>query len=48
MKVKIPKKYIVQKLKFEEKKCVACNGSGYYDTTNSPSCSSCNGTGKEK
>lgn len=30
------------------KKCVACNGSGYYDTTNSPTCSSCEGTGIEE
>lgn len=26
--------------------CVACNGSGYYDNNGSPSCGSCNGTGK--
>lgn len=30
----------------KQQKCVACNGSGYYDTKNSPKCSSCNGTGK--
>ena len=29
-------------------KCVACNGSGYYDDTGSPRCSSCEGTGKER
>lgn len=28
--------------------CTACNGSGYYDHDNSPKCSSCNGTGKER
>ena len=28
-------------------KCYACNGSGFYDTKNSPSCGSCNGTGLE-
>lgn len=28
--------------------CTACNGSGYYDNTNSPKCSSCEGTGKTK
>lgn len=28
--------------------CIACNGSGYYDHTNSPECSSCDGTGKER
>lgn len=22
-------------------KCTACNGSGYYDNTNSPKCSAC-------
>jgi len=27
-------------------KCAACNGSGYYDNDGSPSCSSCDGTGK--
>ena len=26
--------------------CIACNGSGHYDNTGSPKCSSCNGTGK--
>lgn len=30
------------------KPCLACNGSGRYDTTNSPRCASCNGTGQEK
>lgn len=32
--------------------CVACAGSGYYDDTdkwgNTPKCSSCGGTGKER
>jgi len=28
--------------------CTACNGSGCYDNTGSPKCSSCNGTGKER
>lgn len=28
--------------------CSACNGSGYYDNTNSPVCSNCNGSGKER
>ena len=27
-------------------KCVACNGSGYYDHNESPKCTSCEGTGK--
>jgi DnaJ-class molecular chaperone len=47
LKMKIPKKYIAKKIFLVDKKCVACNGSGYYDTTNSPACSACNGTGKE-
>jgi DnaJ-class molecular chaperone len=29
-------------------KCVACNGSGKYDSHNSPTCGACNGTGIEK
>lgn len=29
-------------------KCVACNGSGYYDHNGSPKCGACNGTGKSK
>lgn len=28
--------------------CLACNGSGRYDDTGSPKCSSCGGTGKER
>jgi DnaJ-class molecular chaperone len=28
--------------------CVACNGSGKYDSHGSPKCSGCNGTGKER
>lgn len=28
--------------------CTACNGSGCYDSTNSPKCGRCNGTGKER
>lgn len=34
---------------YNDGKCVACNGSGYYDTSINgkiPSCGSCNGTGK--
>ena len=34
------------KMKLQE--CGCCAGSGYYDDTNSPKCSNCNGTGKEK
>ena len=29
------------------KPCVACSGSGRYDSTGSPKCSACNGTGKQ-
>jgi DnaJ-class molecular chaperone len=28
--------------------CLACNGSGTYDSGGSPPCGSCNGTGKER
>jgi DnaJ-class molecular chaperone len=28
--------------------CVACNGSGRYDNTNSPKCRACDGKGKVK
>jgi DnaJ-class molecular chaperone len=28
--------------------CTACNGSGYYDSHNSPPCGACDGTGKER
>lgn len=28
--------------------CTACNGSGRYDNTGSPKCSSCEGAGKER
>ena len=31
----------------KQRKCTACNGSGYYDNTGSPRCGSCEGTGKE-
>lgn len=34
--------------KRDDMKCYACNGSGYYDNTGSPKCSSCGGTGKRK
>jgi hypothetical protein len=29
----------------EARRCVACNGSGHYDTTGSPPCAACCGTG---
>ena len=39
-------------LKYEFKKkmiiCTACNGIGYYDSTNNSKCSACNGIGKVK
>lgn len=28
--------------------CTACNGSGYYDSDDSPECAGCDGTGKER
>ena len=28
--------------------CGACNGTGYYDNTDSPKCSSCEGLGVER
>lgn len=31
----------------KEKKCGACNGSGYYDSNGSPDCGCCDGTGRE-
>ena len=33
---------------WKERPCVACNGSGYYDSNDSPICSSCDGAGKER
>lgn len=44
--MKVNKKFIKQKPK-TSKKCVACNGTGYYDHTGSPPCSACNGTEKD-
>jgi DnaJ-class molecular chaperone len=32
---------------WKQRKCTACNGSGYYDHNGSPPCGACNGTGKE-
>lgn len=29
-------------------KCIACNGSGRYDSWRSPPCGACDGTGKER
>lgn len=40
--------YLKEVYKFKLRKCLACNGSGYYDSNNSPACSSCEGTGKER
>ncbi len=31
----------------KQRPCVACNGSGYYDSKGSPPCGACDGTGKE-
>lgn len=33
---------------WKQRPCVACCGSGIYDSFGSPPCSACNGTGKEK
>ena len=30
------------------RQCVACSGSGRYDTTGSPDCGACDGTGKTR
>lgn len=40
-------KKIATKAAAKQRTCIACNGSGRYDTTGSPKCSSCNGTGIE-
>lgn len=44
----VPKKYRKTKTEKKDEKCVACNGSGHYDTDGSPPCSACNGTGKKQ
>ena len=33
---------------WKQRECTACNGSGYYDHNGSPTCGSCDGTGKER
>ncbi|MGF6440380.1 hypothetical protein QF002_001189 [Paraburkholderia youngii] len=33
---------------WKERRCSACNGSGYYDHNGSPPCSSCSGSAREK
>lgn len=40
--------YFKYQYKWKIEKCVACNGSGRYDNTNAPKCSSCDGTGKTR
>lgn len=42
-KQRVSKKPVLEK----DTKCIACNGTGYYDNTGSPQCSACGGTGKE-
>lgn len=32
----------------QQRKCIACNGSGRYDHNGSPKCGACNGTGYEE
>ncbi len=39
--------YMLWVYKWKLIKCRACAGSGRYDNTGSPKCSSCEGTGKE-
>lgn len=34
--------------RWKQRKCSACNGSGYYDHNGSPQCGACDGTGKER
>ena len=45
---KVPKKYRTKHLTPVDDTCIACNGSGRYDTYNSPRCGACNGTGKKR
>jgi hypothetical protein len=33
---------------WKQRDCIACNGSGYYDSDGSPPCGACDGTGKER
>ncbi len=33
---------------WKQRPCSACNGSGRYDSTDSPECGGCEGTGKER
>ncbi|ALX94832.1 hypothetical protein AV650_15295 [Serratia fonticola] len=33
---------------WKQRKCGACNGSGYYDNDGSPDCGICDGSGKER
>lgn len=42
-------KKLIQAMQDKERKvkCVACNGSGYYDAKGSPKCGACGGTGKQ-
>lgn len=37
-----------KKYELKTRPCIACNGSGYYDSIGSTKCASCKGTGKEK
>lgn len=32
---------------WKQRDCTACNGSGHYDSNDSPSCGGCDGSGKE-
>lgn len=33
---------------WKQRKCTACNGSGYYDNGGGHYCGACDGTGKER
>ena len=47
---KAERKEYFEKYVYKKKlvKCIACNGSGYYDHNGSPKCEGCNGTGKKR
>jgi len=40
--------YFEQEYKRKLVPCTSCGGSGYYDSTGSPPCGSCDGIGKMK
>ena len=42
------KRYFEYEYGFKLRTCMACNGSGRYDSHRSPKCGACDGTGKER